>query len=320
MQAIKDAIKSSFSFALFGSGALGAWLRIRPSRDRIVILNYHDIAPRLFEDHLRHILATYRVITLDEAVGCIRGETPPRTNAVAITFDDAYAGFVDELYPILSRLRVPVTMFVPTGSVDLQTVLWFNQVKAAVLGSGGDVLHLGNRSFRLDRDRRGAYWRVVTALNAMDREQRDACLNELLRSATPDRACLDRHRPMTWDQMRRMGDRVSFGAHSVTHPNLAVLDSERLEFEVGESKRRIESELDRPVRHFAYPFGRPQQVGGSVAAVVGRSGFACGLTTVRGTCGSGDDLLRLPRIVCDGIGGGRILAARLSDLWICLST
>ncbi|MFQ5423049.1 MAG: polysaccharide deacetylase family protein, partial [Phycisphaerae bacterium] len=111
-----------------------------------------------------------------------------------------------------------------------------------------------------------------------------------------------------------------FGAHTVTHPNLAIVDRRRAEAEIGRSARRIEAELNASVRHFAYPFGRPWNRTSDTVAIVRRAGFDCAVTTDRGVCRVGGDPYCLPRVVCDGIADGRVLATRLSDLWVCVST
>lgn len=61
------------------------------------------------ERQLQHVLERgYRGITFSEAVSRPRGKT------VAVTFDDAYRSIGEHAGPLLSRLGVPATVFVPT--------------------------------------------------------------------------------------------------------------------------------------------------------------------------------------------------------------
>jgi len=55
-------------------------------------------------------------------------------------------------------------------------------------------------------------------------------------------------------EMHRSG--ITFGAHTLTHPDLTLLPDERIEAEVVGGKVAIEDTLDTPVTDFAYPFGR----------------------------------------------------------------
>src|SRR5581483_2153144 len=52
----------------------------------------------------------YRGATFHEAV-----HSPPAPRTFAITFDDAYRSVIELAFPVLSRLGVPGTVFVPTG-------------------------------------------------------------------------------------------------------------------------------------------------------------------------------------------------------------
>jgi peptidoglycan/xylan/chitin deacetylase (PgdA/CDA1 family) len=61
---------------------------------------------------------------------------------------------------------------------------------------------------------------------------------------------------LTWDEVREMADMgFEIGSHTVTHPDMAAVPLEQARRELIESKRTIETQLARPVRWFAYPFG-----------------------------------------------------------------
>lgn len=62
---------------------------------------------------------------------------------------------------------------------------------------------------------------------------------------------------LTWDQISQMHNSglVFFGAHSIHHYNLTVLSSQALEYELKESKVKLEQVLGVPVNFMAYPYG-----------------------------------------------------------------
>ena len=61
---------------------------------------------------------------------------------------------------------------------------------------------------------------------------------------------------MPWSAIKDISDAgVEVGSHSCSHPQLDLLPPTRLRDEVVDSKRRIEDNLQRPIRSFAYPFG-----------------------------------------------------------------
>jgi peptidoglycan/xylan/chitin deacetylase (PgdA/CDA1 family) len=62
---------------------------------------------------------------------------------------------------------------------------------------------------------------------------------------------------MSWKDVKELisNPLVGFGSHSLTHPDLDQLDRRQIDQELGSSKRILEEQLSRQVRHFAYPRG-----------------------------------------------------------------
>lgn len=88
---------------------------------RVLVLCYHaiserwpvDIAirPAQLEGQLRLLLEQgYTGATFHQAV-----HDPPASRVLAVTFDDAYRSVIELGQPVLSRLGLPGTVFVPTG-------------------------------------------------------------------------------------------------------------------------------------------------------------------------------------------------------------
>ena len=68
---------------------------------------------------------------------------------------------------------------------------------------------------------------------------------------------LDGSEMLSWAEVLEMRDEgISFGAHTLTHPDLTRLGEEKTEYEIVKSKEIIEGVLGEPVRSFAYPYGR----------------------------------------------------------------
>jgi peptidoglycan/xylan/chitin deacetylase (PgdA/CDA1 family) len=92
------------------------------------------------------------------------------------------------------------------------------------------------------------------------------------------------------DEMRRAG--FSFGAHTLTHPDLTRLSSGRTEDEVAGSKAVLEERLGTPVHAFAYPFGRYDA---PTRAIVRRH-FECACSDRLGLVGARSDVHALERV------------------------
>jgi peptidoglycan/xylan/chitin deacetylase (PgdA/CDA1 family) len=120
--------------------------------------------------------------------------------------------------------------------------------------------------------------------------------------------------------MRAAPPQVMFAAHTRSHPFLSRLPRAEAEHEIAGSKAVLEERLAATVRHFAYPFGGPNCFTEETVEMVRAAGFASALTTTRGACRPGTDPYRLPRILFDGSVRGNVVAARLSGLWLFLTT
>jgi peptidoglycan/xylan/chitin deacetylase (PgdA/CDA1 family) len=61
----------------------------------------------------------------------------------------------------------------------------------------------------------------------------------------------------TWAQLKEMSDNgQEIASHSVTHPDLRLLDDKKLAYELEASKKTIEEKIGKPVISFCYPSGK----------------------------------------------------------------
>lgn len=75
-----------------------------------------DISSSVFERQLDCLASNATFVDLRAGVDAAeQGETP--TPQVALTFDDAFENFVDVVWPIIERRKLPVTLFVPVDFV-----------------------------------------------------------------------------------------------------------------------------------------------------------------------------------------------------------
>jgi peptidoglycan/xylan/chitin deacetylase (PgdA/CDA1 family) len=109
----------------------------RSSRSACVpVLMYHSVSdsladarfqrfvvdPHLFGSHLDFLIDSgYRTVTVGELVRLRQtrscGKEPADEKLVALTFDDAYADFADEVMPRLVRSGLKATLYAPSGFI-----------------------------------------------------------------------------------------------------------------------------------------------------------------------------------------------------------
>ena len=253
-----------------------------------------------FRKQMEYLKKNFPILSLDEIA---RGAFPQNGEkyCAAITFDDGYRDNFSCAFPVLKGLGIPASIFLTTGCIESHEMPWYDQVSWAfkltteprvVLRSfGGPDSSLGTRFERLKSMEKTLGW-----LRGLSDAERTSTLPQVFEALqVPPRLSVPK--PMlAWDEIRQMSKQnISFGAHTISHPALSRVSKDRLETEILGSKKKIESELQLPVQHFAYPFGQPSDIGQEAKSVVQRAGFLTAVTTTWGFNYPGDDLFDLKR-------------------------
>lgn len=260
------------ALAMTGVGPL--MRRLRPWSG-LVVLNYHRIGeaastpldPGVFsatQDQFDAQLAWLKkdadVIGEDGLHAAVSGA---QGRFVLITFDDGYLDNYELALPVLTRHNVPALFFITTGFIDDRRVAWWDEISWM-------IKHAERRQWppRLQNDQTRADWSAAEAdaflktllrtYKSLPTSEGPAFLDEIAEATGSGRCPLtDDAAPwMTWANIRRLQESGhAIGAHTVTHPVLARCDRERQQFEITQSKRRIEEVLGRSVQSFSYPVG-----------------------------------------------------------------
>ena len=266
----------------------------------------------LLERQCEYLRKHYQVISMSALTDILRNGDKLPQSSVAITVDDGHKDFYDNAYPVFSKFGFPVTVYVSTGPVDNREWFWFDRLAYAFAMSPLQLayvptpkiengqhelerIELGDQQNRLDIADRFAVWATILPNPIMRRYLKVVELSlkvDIPDEPTPDYALL------TWNDMRELSaNKIEFGAHTVSHPIMSkVADTEELRNEIVTSKKRIEAELDKAVRHFAYPSGRPQDYSTEAGDLVREAGCETSVTTTSGQVFSGDDPYYLKRI------------------------
>jgi peptidoglycan/xylan/chitin deacetylase (PgdA/CDA1 family) len=256
-----------------------------------------EVCAAEFDWQLDVLKRWFTVLPLEEAAASLsRGTLPVRS--ACVTFDDGYADNVTVALPVLLRRKVPATFFVATSFLDGGR-MWNDSVIETVRRARGDTLDarfigLDSLAISTPELRRRAIERLLEALKYLPLEERQRRVETLAGKVA---AALPSDLMMTTEQLRRLrGSGMGIGAHTVTHPILANLDSKRASSEIRESKRRLEEITGGPVRVFAYPNGKPgRDYGREHVGMVRELGFEAAVSTAWGVARAASDPYQLPR-------------------------
>ena len=117
---------------------------------------------------------------------------------------------------------------------------------------------------------------------------------------------------LSWSQIKEMHRwGISFGAHTLTHPDLTDLPLKKVEIEIHDSKAAIEDTLGTPATCFAYPFGRYD----ARCREVVRHYFSCACCDRLGLVNANTDAYALERVDAYYLRTDRLFAAMSTSLF-----
>jgi glycosyltransferase involved in cell wall biosynthesis/peptidoglycan/xylan/chitin deacetylase (PgdA/CDA1 family) len=290
---------------------------------RLLVLTYHRIAERAaappglatpraaFERQMRWLAGTGRAVSLADVLAAKRGARSLRDDAVLVTFDDAYRDFAQVAWPLLRRLGVPVTLFVPTAYPgDPGRSFWWDALFAAV-HQGEGAVRVEGRELPLDsaRARRSAYRRLRDEILDLPHDQAMARAEEVAAALGAPRSDAG---VLSWADLRRLAaEGVTLAPHTRTHPRLDRLPRERLADEIGGAVEDLVRETGGAAPALAYPAGG---VSPATVRAAADAGIELGFTTSRGVNRPEDaDWLALARINVGGRTSPAVLRAAVAS-------
>jgi peptidoglycan/xylan/chitin deacetylase (PgdA/CDA1 family) len=297
-----------FAGRFAGAGVILTFHHVRLASDRLFAENrLLEITPSFLEAVIRLLRELdYEIIPLDTLKD--RLEIEGKRFAV-LTFDDGYLDTRDYALPILKRHEAPFTVFVTPGFAERTTPLWWLDLEDSVRARETIEVQLPSGRFvhptRTPDDQRAGFKRLYWALRQLPEPQLREIVATMAAEAGLDtlgrveRLCMD------WSALRDFArdPLVTIGAHSLSHPRLRTLPDEASQAEIAESKARVEKEIGKPVKHFAYPVGDITSAGVREFAFARAAGFETGVTTRPGVVypEHAPHLLALPRISVNGL-------------------
>jgi peptidoglycan/xylan/chitin deacetylase (PgdA/CDA1 family) len=250
-----------------------------------------------FEAILVWLRQWFRILPLHEAAERLQRASLP-ARAACITFDDGYADNRTNALPILQRHALPATFFIATGFLDGGR-MWNDTLIESIRATTREVLDLdalglGALPVRSVGEKRRALARIIPAMKYREQAGRDeavAAIAELSGATLPNDLMLTRAHVR---ELHCAG--MDIGAHTVSHPILALCDDAIARSEIAESRNQLESVLGERVGLFAYPNGKlGADYTPTHAKMVAKLGFDAAVSTNPGASRYGDDPFQLHR-------------------------
>lgn len=228
-----------------------------------IILAFHNVVPAgepTASDRSLHLLQadfagqldrlkrTHDVVPLTQLLSGLQGRRP----RAALTFDDGCRGLMTVGVEELARRNLPATCFVVPGRLG-GPAFWWDRWRDTSDGLSASARDLALGTLRgedrlVDDHAETAGW---------------------IRTNPPHHAA-----PATEAEIRDAAayDRLDFGAHSWSHPNLAAIDGDALRNELVQPLRWLADSGLRSNRWLAYPYGLTSPAVTAAAEAAGYDG------------------------------------------------
>jgi peptidoglycan/xylan/chitin deacetylase (PgdA/CDA1 family) len=293
-----------------GVGAIFMLHHVRPRRDAAFQPNHHlEVTPQFLRAMLSHLKSRdIDIVTMDEVHQRLAERNFSRRFA-CFTLDDGYRDNRDFALPVMREFDAPLTVYVASDFAEGCGRLWWIALEMAIAKASSIEVRIGGVATRLDTStpaaKQAAFDRLHDWLRGLPGEhdiQRE--INTLCARHGVDQTAICRELCMSWDELKSFADDplVTIGAHTITHCNLARQTEEIASHEMATSRARIESALERPVLHLAYPYGDKIAAGPREFALARSAGFKTAVTTRPGMIfpESADHLTALQRVSLNG--------------------
>lgn len=304
-----------------GLGHILMFHRVVPDSGKARIHNHKslEISPERLEGIIKFFKERdYLFITLDELLSINRTTNPTR-KFVVFTFDDGYLDNFEYAYPIFRKHGVPFTIYVATSLPDSKAILWWYLLEDVVLTRSSVQLEVEGRkmNFRTHtiKEKEIAFNKIRHWFALADEKNLPLLSNSLFYGNEEEILAKTKALSLTWEHIKALSQDplVTIGSHTINHFPLDSLTADKSAYEMIESKRIIESQIAREVKHFCYPLGSH---GKKEIEILKKSSYSSA-TTIKMANIFTENLehpFSLPRIMINSLTTDKILSLQVNGL------
>jgi poly-beta-1,6-N-acetyl-D-glucosamine N-deacetylase len=228
-------------------------------KDVILAIAFHNPTSKLFRKIVYWLQKNgFVFISSGRLIDILNKKEPCPRGAVWISLDDGWQGNASNVLPLAVQYNIPITIFVCTDAIEEGTY-WWRKVSLSP--------HLIPVEFR-----------QVNSIKKLPENERHRIIELIDRTAN-----IFPREAMTIEEIKRIASipQVNIGAHTASHPILPNCPERQVEYELEESKRKLEEWTGKKITTFAYPNGsfdgrerRPMETYGYELAATTESKFA----------------------------------------------
>ncbi|MEK9699562.1 MAG: polysaccharide deacetylase family protein, partial [Candidatus Poseidoniales archaeon] len=228
---------------------------------------------------------------------------PPK--AFAITFDDGFENNLTVAAPILSKHKIPATIYITTDFIESNRMSWIDRIEFVVeqVEQANGSLPWGEFSFKTTKERRSFLEDIRHHLKSKKSIDGDLLATKIQNFLGFDEIWSSDHpldRKMTWNQVRDLSSipGMTIGGHTHTHAIMSYLDDTELKTEIDTSLSLISKRCNYAnIVHYAYPEGLAHHYNEKVIETLKSRGIQCCPSAIHGVNAADTDLFNLRRVM-----------------------
>jgi peptidoglycan/xylan/chitin deacetylase (PgdA/CDA1 family) len=269
--------------------------RVAPQRAPLYEVAIH---PKIFEKQIRYLQNYYQLINLPDLKKDSK-YSRDKKDFVVLTFDDGYYDNYKFAFPILRKYNIPATIFVTTGYIGTNKMLWWDKLSNHLYDSKSYshfskdkintvrkiVNNIKDLNCYISKNNSKVIPNIINKLKLLDNNKRNKVIDNIIKEISIDSKKLPNRRAMlSWEEIKEMAKfGIGFGSHTVSHPVLNKIPKHDAEWEIKESKEKIQNEIQKKVTTFAYPYGKQEEFSEEIIDIIKKNEFEHACTACRGS-------------------------------------
>ena len=242
------------------------------------------------------------IISLDELYSIFNNDNgKPQRPFVCFTLDDGYVDNYTEAYEVFKRNNVPFTIYIASDFPDGKAFLWWYCLEDII--QANDVLRLSDGKVyntASSQEKIDTFMAIRRQLLSISSSELEAYFDNIFSNYEYDKYKYVKKESLSWNQIEELAkdSLCTIAGHSVSHPAFNQLTESAFYDEVKIGCDRLATHINKPIAHFAYPYGTINEVGEREHKLMRKLGFkTVAITDPYCIKGKNMDLLKLPRIM-----------------------
>lgn len=246
-----------------GLGSVFTLHRVEPYKYSRFDPNAHlSVTPDFLEKAIIELKSkNYKAVALDDLPNHLENPDPDQP-VMVFTLDDGYRNNFEYALPVFKKHNIPFTVFACSGFVTRQHSIWWETITELTikinhlkfdLGNGPRSIEAGNLA-----EKYNLFCWLAHDIMMLDQDEVISRLDELALENGIKPIDITDQLIMNETELKQLSDEplAQIGAHTISHPNLALLSDEKVRFELDQSRRDIEAITSIQPSNIAFPYGK----------------------------------------------------------------